>query len=925
MEITHTQATPIESENEIVTPFDRPKRELVQRCYRLLLGRPADVSGLMTYIGLLHKGGSAYDITVELLMSNESRQMQRTSGQLSAAVLEIALSETSLTDEWCGLITHLAAVGDEIAPALRDILARCPLMRRTTVGRVAVDMDGRPMGWAVNLATPNVPVDIRFATNDAAFSVRTSGGFAGLHFSAPDAFVRAAPETYVVTADNNPLPVETSLSLTRHFIARRLAGKRAWFYEVLSTAGTAHCLAATSPLDTHQRSDSPRLPDYLLHVVAQRYEGGYAELSQSQQDDLLEWYMIDFREQWNARAPFPVSDALCNYLQEPAFASGVSAVHTSRLLLMFWKRHFNEKRYLFDREANRLLVYKLVSSPNAGMASFLRACGNRLLGSLTQKHPASSRLPIGINWYWNIALTEEFRVESLEQVSPHEYLATTFQKLCYALATGNHLQLIPSEWLKYWLGISEGGLTRAEWQMAFLFLGLDTAEEQVRTWLIESFYPAHPELRLFASTHGVTINDKSVLAAALRLTVEGGPSDSRFYVVGHTSTTGLGANLWMSVDALQRAGIEPVVGSVDGREIQFQHSKNKNATELNRPVILFHVNADRVPQELARLPQQIQRGAYRIGFFLWETSSPPETHMLGVQLMDEIWVPTEYLAEIYRRHTQKPVYTVRKGMIVPPNIVRPGREALGLSQSDFVFLTIGDFHSSIPRKHPLAAVLAFKSAFPDRTDVKLVLKVRNIDYEHWSNRGGYWQRLEREINGDSRFVVFDSSLSDSEYWGLIDDCDAFVSLHRSEGFGYGLAHAMLRRRPVIASDYSGPRDFCNPDTAYVVPVTEIPVARHEMPAFDPRARWADPDVALASDALRLVAERSEESNRRVKNAFDLVSSVYSIEQLAKTYGERIAVAGIRTVEPKQSSDSATSRLGPALKTAVRSIARAARL
>jgi glycosyltransferase involved in cell wall biosynthesis len=53
--------------------------------------------------------------------------------------------------------------------------------------------------------------------------------------------------------------------------------------------------------------------------------------------------------------------------------------------------------------------------------------------------------------------------------------------------------------------------------------------------------------------------------------------------------------------------------------------------------------------------------------------------------------------------------------------------------------------------------------------------------------------------------------------GLLAAADVFVSLHRSEGFGLGLAEAMLLGKPVVGTAYSGNADFLDDTTGYPVP------------------------------------------------------------------------------------------------------------
>ena len=51
---------------------------------------------------------------------------------------------------------------------------------------------------------------------------------------------------------------------------------------------------------------------------------------------------------------------------------------------------------------------------------------------------------------------------------------------------------------------------------------------------------------------------------------------------------------------------------------------------------------------------------------------------------------------------------------------------------------------------------------------------------------------------------------------LMACADCYVSLHRAEGFGLGLAEAMYLGKPAIATNYSGNVDFMTPENSYLV-------------------------------------------------------------------------------------------------------------
>src|SRR5258708_24836399 len=164
-----------------------------------------------------------------------------------------------------------------------------------------------------------------------------------------------------------------------------------------------------------------------------------------------------------------------------------------------------------------------------------------------------------------------------------------------------------------------------------------------------------------------------------------------------------------------------------------------------------------------------------------------------------------------RRATTKPVVK-----IPPPIEIKLSRaysrSEFGLPEDRFLFLFFFDFNSYVKRKNPDGAIAAFKRAFgAGRRDVGLVIKSIN-----GGRRPERMRALEDLIAGDDRIIIKDEFLNRDQVSGLESVVDAFVSLHRGEGLGLGLAESMYLGKPVIGTAYSGILEFMNPDNSRLV-------------------------------------------------------------------------------------------------------------
>src|SRR5258708_8695952 len=97
----------------------------------------------------------------------------------------------------------------------------------------------------------------------------------------------------------------------------------------------------------------------------------------------------------------------------------------------------------------------------------------------------------------------------------------------------------------------------------------------------------------------------------------------------------------------------------------------------------------------------------------------------------------------------------------------------------------------------------------------------------------------------------DGHISRQEMTGLVASFDSFVSLHRSEGFGIGMAQAMYLGKPVIATGYSGNMDFMNHHNSYLVRYRLAELEQDYGP-YEKGNVWADPDLEHAAELMRLV-------------------------------------------------------------------------
>ncbi len=320
-------------------------------------------------------------------------------------------------------------------------------------------------------------------------------------------------------------------------------------------------------------------------------------------------------------------------------------------------------------------------------------------------------------------------------------------------------------------------------------------------------------------------------------------------VVGYLSAElGVGEAARQVVSALDAGGVPvlPVhsaLPSLSRQEHQFTHVDQRDA---RFPVNLICVNADMLPDFAARAGRHFFAGRYSIGLWFWEVSRFREEWQGSFGLVDEIWAPTAHVAEALTPVSPIPVVTMRIPVAMEPVAPR-SRADLGLPEG-FLFLFAFDYLSVFERKNPLALVEAFSRAFAPGEGPSLVLKCINGEHDPAAHERLLDAAAERED-----IHVVDRYLSPGEKDALTNACDCYVSLHRSEGFGLGMAEAMYLGKPVIATGYSGNLDFMTDENSLLVDFSLKPIGSGS-PPYPAEAEWAEPSVEHAAALMRLVVD-----------------------------------------------------------------------
>jgi glycosyltransferase involved in cell wall biosynthesis len=296
---------------------------------------------------------------------------------------------------------------------------------------------------------------------------------------------------------------------------------------------------------------------------------------------------------------------------------------------------------------------------------------------------------------------------------------------------------------------------------------------------------------------------------------------------------------------------------------------------------LFHINADQMDVALANLGKSFFANHYNIGFWHWETPDFPDKWLSAFATVDEVWVPSQFVLDSISAKAPCPVIRMPHAIRFDVNSENVTRASFGLPHNSFLFLAMSDLRSGQFRKNPVGAIAAFRQAFPKPENIGLVIKINNGASDPDEIR-----QLRAYVNDMPNVFVIDRTLSRQDTYNLEAVCDCFVSLHRAEGFGLGLAESMFLGKPVIGTNWSGNRDFMNPTNSCPVNYQLVSLKRDCGP-YAAGHIWAEPDLDHAAWYMRQLVENQSWRQWLAANGQQTIRTEFAPETVGGMYRRRL--------------------------------------
>jgi len=344
--------------------------------------------------------------------------------------------------------------------------------------------------------------------------------------------------------------------------------------------------------------------------------------------------------------------------------------------------------------------------------------------------------------------------------------------------------------------------------------------------------------------------------------------------------------------------IDPGLGR-GGHDLTYQTLMVKSENELQYAVNLSVLSITALPDFVIQRPALMRGDTLNVGCFVWELAVLPRVWKEALQFFDVLVAESDFIRSTFENALSSVPTISAIHPFALPNDVAANRARFKIPSEAVAFVCIVDPTSDPERKNPFGAIDAFRSAFSDHDQTRLVVKVNNAT--HNGSAHPLLPKIRAHCRSHPRIHLIEENLSYAEVLSLYASCDVFVALHRSEGLGLGPLEAMALGKPVIATGWSGNMtymDHCNacPVRYKLIPAAgSLSVYTREFLGTD--ALWADPDLGHAAAWMKRLANDPELRIRIGRRAAESIAEFMRKGDEAKFADELYAIWQSRAYLP----------------------------
>lgn len=270
----------------------------------------------------------------------------------------------------------------------------------------------------------------------------------------------------------------------------------------------------------------------------------------------------------------------------------------------------------------------------------------------------------------------------------------------------------------------------------------------------------------------------------------------------------------------------------------------------------------------------------------WEYGILPADWMDHLKNVDEIWVPTHFVKQVYADSGISPdkVFVVPNG--INPKIFNEEVKPYSLpTKKSFKFLFLG---GAILRKGADILLNSYMQAFDETDDVCLVIK-------DFGTKGGYatltiadYIKQAQQKPGGPEIYYIDDDMDIEQIASMYAACDCLVYPYRGEGFAMPVLEAMACGIPVMVTDGGATDDFVNDSLGWKIPSQRNSVGTNADGYELAKEGWRlESDGEILSGMMRWVSEHPELAKKKGAAAARFAKEYMTWDMIAPIVVERL--------------------------------------